>query len=140
MGIVSESRLGHKGCSWSGGCRSHAAAFWQRGSWQRGETFLQHAFEIRGKQQFMRAHLSFEEPCFTMWPVDSDCPDWKYPGSRPAKESILEGFLNLLKSPYSERITAADNAPIPGIERMGGSMLWMQSSICCSSSSTMESI
>nr|WP_325240240.1 TetR-like C-terminal domain-containing protein [uncultured Oscillibacter sp.] len=50
----------------------------------------------------MRAHLSFEEPCFTIWPVDSDCPDWKYPGSKHAKESILEGRTYFYRN-YAER-------------------------------------
>lgn len=60
--------------------------------------------------------------------------------SIPYKMAVF-AFADLLeaKSPYSERITAADSAPIPGMERMGGLIPQIQSSICRSNSSTLES-
>lgn len=52
-------------------------------------------------------------------------------------ESSLDGLLNLERSPNSERITAAEATPIPGIVSMGGARPRTQSLICSSISSTL---
>ena len=46
-------------------------------------------------------------------------PDWITPGSRPAKDNIWPGLLNLEISPNSEIIEAQEITPIPGIESVG---------------------
>ena len=85
---------------------------------------------------YIRVCLKYPDPRLTILPLNDIVPDSLIPGSKPAKESICPGLLNLEMSPNSEMIEAQEITPIPGIERVGG----LRSLIIVESCLSIESI
>lgn len=65
---------------------------------------------------FTKTYLRCDEQCLTILPLWIIVQHWIVEGSNPAYASNLEAEENLLKSPNSPIICAADIVEIPGIE------------------------